>query len=55
MLEAEKRREDAIRAAGWEVARWGWPQLGQPGEIADRIHGAFRLAMDRDLAAYRPR
>jgi hypothetical protein len=49
VLYAEKAREDAIRAAGWEVARWGWPQIGQPGEIADRIHGAFRLAMNRGL------
>lgn len=48
VLDAERAREDAIRAAGWEIARWGWPQLGQPGEIADRIHGAFRLAMNRD-------
>lgn len=41
---AQDAREDAIRRAGWEVARWGWPQLGQPGEIAGRIRAAFRRA-----------
>jgi hypothetical protein len=47
VLEAQRRREDAIRGAGWEVARWGWPELGRPGEIADRIRQAFRLSAGR--------
>lgn len=41
VLEEQDRREDAIRRAGWEIARWGWPQLGQPGEVALRIRAAF--------------
>lgn len=49
VIDAEKAREDAIRAAGWEVARWRWPHLGQPGVIADRIHAAFRTSLHRDL------
>ena len=44
VIEAQDHREDAIRRAGWEVARWGWPQLGEPGEIAARISSAFRTA-----------
>jgi hypothetical protein len=47
VIEAQDHREDAIRRAGWEVARWGWPQLGEPGEIAARINRAFRRARDR--------
>ena len=47
VLEAQDRREDAIRRAGWEVARWGWPQLGETGEIAARIRRAFRRAQAR--------
>ena len=41
---AQDGREAAIRRAGWEVARWGWPQLGETGEIASRIRQAFRRA-----------
>lgn len=47
VLEDQDRREDAIRRAGWEIARWGWPQLGQPDEIASRIRAAFRRAAAR--------
>lgn len=47
VLEAQNHREDAIRRAGWEVARWGWPQLGEPGEIATRVRNAFRRADHR--------
>lgn len=37
---AEKRREDAIREAGWEVVRWVWDDLGSPGVIGQRIRRA---------------
>ncbi len=34
---AEKRREDAIRDEGWEVARWIWADLSVMAGIAQRI------------------
>jgi hypothetical protein len=37
----EKRREDAIRAAGWQVARWTWPDLDVAGLVAARMQRAL--------------
>lgn len=39
----EKRREDAIRDAGWQVARWTWSDLAVRGLVAARM----RRALDR--------
>lgn len=47
VLDEQDAREQAIRDAGFEVARWGWPQLGQHDEIARRIRVAFREARER--------
>lgn len=44
---AEKRREDAIRDEGWEVARWIWADLSNPAGIAQRITRARRRAQGR--------
>lgn len=33
----EKRREDAMRDAGWEVVRWTWRDLTTPGQLGDRV------------------
>lgn len=41
---AEKVREDAIRDAGWQVARWTWDELEVPGVVARRILDAVRRA-----------
>lgn len=49
VIEAQDNREEDIRRAGWEVARWGWPQLGEGDEIARRIRRAFRRARERGL------
>lgn len=46
----EKRREDRLRDAGWQVVRWTWGELARPGLIVDR----FRRAMDRGAASARP-
>jgi predicted transcriptional regulator of viral defense system len=40
----EKRREDAIRAAGWVVVRWYWSELDDPRELRRRILAAFEEA-----------
>jgi hypothetical protein len=37
----EKLREDAIRDAGWQVARWTWDDLKDPDAIADKLRRAF--------------
>lgn len=37
----EKRREDALRDQGWEMARWVWDELWTPNVIGDRITRAF--------------
>ena len=39
----EKRREDAVREAGWGVVRWCWDDLRVPVRLADRV----RRALDR--------
>ncbi|WP_369258014.1 type IV toxin-antitoxin system AbiEi family antitoxin domain-containing protein [Geodermatophilus amargosae] len=40
----EKLREDEIRDAGWEVARWTWADLEIPSVVDRRIRGAFARA-----------
>lgn len=40
----EKRREDAIRDAGWQVVRWIWDELSTPDVIVDRIERALTRA-----------
>ncbi len=40
----EKRREDEIRDAGWEVARWTWADLDTPAVVDRRIRRAFARA-----------
>ncbi len=37
----EKRREDAVRAEGWGVARWVWADLGTGHRLAARLRRAF--------------
>ncbi len=40
VLYREKLREDALRALGWTVVRWGWEELGRPRELARRLRAA---------------
>ena len=45
----EKVREDRLRDAGWEVARWVWSELEDFRPVADRVRRAFaRAARRRD-------
>lgn len=39
---AEKRREDALRDAGWQVVRWSWSDLQREQVLAARLQRAFR-------------
>lgn len=43
---AEKKREDRLRAAGWDVVRWTWSDLAEPEEFISEIR--------RKLARGRP-
>lgn len=49
-LIAEKRREDRLRAAGLEVLRITWPQLGQPAALRQLIQAALLRARLRHAA-----
>lgn len=40
VLYREKLREDALRRAGWRVARWGWSQLQRPEGLVRRLQRA---------------
>lgn len=37
----EKRREDALRALGWQVVRWNWTDLRAGRVLAERLQRAF--------------
>ena len=37
----EKLREDALRDLGWQIVRWIWADLNQPGALLSRLHRAF--------------
>ncbi|MBD8506560.1 hypothetical protein HT102_08685 [Hoyosella sp. G463] len=43
-LAREKRREDAIRAAGWHVHRWTWADLHDPDRFIERFWSALEHA-----------
>lgn len=38
----EKEREQRLRALGWWIIRWGWPQLANPREFERLLRGAMR-------------
>jgi hypothetical protein len=38
---AEKRREDAIRDAGFRVVRWVWEELDDFDDVVARLRAAF--------------
>jgi hypothetical protein len=37
----EKRREDALRALGYQVIRWGWGDLRRPQDLRRRLEAAL--------------
>jgi very-short-patch-repair endonuclease len=46
-LAAEKRREDRLRTAGYEVVRLTWADLHQPEHVARAIRQAMARAAAR--------
>ncbi|MBR7741933.1 type IV toxin-antitoxin system AbiEi family antitoxin domain-containing protein [Phycicoccus sp. BSK3Z-2] len=49
-LAAEKRREDALRALGYEVVRVVWSDLDRPGHVARSVRAALARAAGRPAA-----
>lgn len=49
-LVAEKQREDQLRAAGYDVIRWGASELRDPDSLCARIHGHLRRARRRSTS-----
>lgn len=47
LLWQEKRREDRLRALGYEVVRWTWADLMQPARLTARVRGAMARAAVR--------
>jgi len=47
ILRAEKRREEWLADAGYEVVRWGWEDANDPPRLAQRIRAAFARGADR--------
>jgi hypothetical protein len=43
----EKRREDALRELGYEMARSVWAELREPAVIVDRYKRCFARAAKR--------
>ena len=51
-LFAEKRREDRLRDAGWEVVRYTWDDaLRRPDALATRVRRAFERSRSRTRAS----
>lgn len=38
----EKQRTDRLYEAGWQVVRWGWPDLEHPTRVLDRVRRMLR-------------
>ena len=47
----EKRREDRLRAAGFDVVRWTWEDLHRPAALIARLQAAFARAGSRRRTA----
>lgn len=47
VLWQEKRREDRLRALGFEVVRWTWTDLLQPARLTARVRAAMARATAR--------
>lgn len=47
ILRAEKRREEWLADAGYEMVRWGWDDANDPPRLAERIRAAFARGAER--------
>lgn len=47
IVRAEKRREERLADAGFEVVRWGWEDACRPRRLAHRLRAAFARGVER--------
>jgi very-short-patch-repair endonuclease len=47
IVRAEKRREEQLADAGFEVVRWGWEDARNPPRLARRLRAAFERGVER--------
>lgn len=47
IVRAEKRREERILDAGYEIVRWGWRDANRPDVLAHRLRAAFARGVAR--------
>jgi hypothetical protein len=47
IVRAEKRREERLMDAGFEVLRWGWADARNPPRLAHRLRAAFARGAER--------
>jgi hypothetical protein len=46
-IKAEKRREERLLDAGYEIVRWGWEDATDPPRLARRLRAAFARGLER--------
>jgi len=46
-VRAEKRREERLGDAGYEMVRWGWEDANNPPRLARRVWAAFGRGAER--------
>jgi hypothetical protein len=46
-VRAEKRREERLMDAGYELVRWGWEEANDPPRLAGRLRAAFGRGRER--------
>lgn len=49
IVRAEKRREERILDAGYEIMRWGWRDANHPDVLARRLRDAFARGVARQV------
>lgn len=47
IVRAEKRREERLADAGYEIVRWGWEDACRPRVLAHRLRAAFARGVER--------
>lgn len=47
IVRAEKRREERLTDAGYEIVRWGWQDANDPPRLARRLRAAFARGAQR--------
>ncbi|SNR59659.1 Transcriptional regulator, AbiEi antitoxin, Type IV TA system [Haloechinothrix alba] len=54
VVRTEKRREEWLADAGYEVLRWGWEDANDPPRLARRVRAAFARGAERQRGRQQP-